>query len=104
MTDTSEKLKYLKFLKTLHDSETISSNQYEDISLFTVDELKSLGRDVLYEYEFGNWDHSLVLLPLWIVNFVEPDSIMTSINGDTKMLKDCDDDSRFGCIAYGFKM
>lgn len=74
------------------------------IELLTADELKALGRDTLYHYGFGNWDNNIVLLPLWIVSFVEPDTILTSISGFTTTLKDCDKDIRYGCIAFGFVM
>ena len=74
------------------------------IGLLTADELKALGRDTLYQYGFGNWDGKIVLLPLWIVSFVEPDTMLTSISGDTSTLEDCDKDIRYGCIAYGFVM
>lgn len=87
--------------------ETFSANESfgkSAIDLLTADELKALGRDVLYNYGFGNWDGKIVLLPLWIVSFVEPDTTLTSISGDTSTLEDCDKDIRYGCIAYGFAM
>jgi hypothetical protein len=87
--------------------ETFSANESfgkSAIGLLTADELKALGRDTLYQYGFGNWDGKIVLLPLWIVSFVEPDTTLTSISGDISALEDCDKDIRYGCIAYGFVM
>jgi len=101
-----EKLKYLHILYNLCNNGTADNpDGYEDFEPLTISDLKSVGKDALFEYlEFGNWNDHLILLPLWIVPFMEPTSIVKSINGQLKILKDCDLDGRFGCIAYGFIM
>lgn len=87
--------------------ETFSANNSfgkSSIELLTADELKALGRDTLYQYGFGNWDGKIVLLPLWIVSFMEPSTQVMSIMGTASILADCDKDVRAGCIAYGLVM
>lgn len=98
-----EKLKYLRFLQTLcNGGETDNTKQCEDIAPLTIDDLISIGRDELYKIGFGNWNNNLILLPTWIVPFIEPTATVESINGRATTLEDCDKDDRFGCLAYGF--
>jgi hypothetical protein len=75
---------------------------WEGISLIKQEELKNMSRDVLYSYGFGNWNDELILIPLWLVNFLDQSELVTSINGDVTTLGECDKDVRGGCIAYGF--
>lgn len=75
---------------------------WEAIPLVTEDELKSLNRETLYGYGFGNWDGKLLLIPLWLVKFMDGQMEVTSIMGDKSTLTECDKDVRGGCIAWGF--
>lgn len=77
---------------------------YSEIPVITQDELKQLDRKTLYEFGFGNWDGRLVLIPLWLVGFMDGSETVTSIAGDhdTETLSACDKDVRGGCIAWGF--
>ena len=69
-----------------------------NISLLNYEHLQALG--------FGLWDEDsdLMLLPLWVVPFIEP-VVLTSINGKDVQFRDIynnkDFDIRHGCIAYG---
>jgi len=74
---------------------------WEEIPTLTEDELKSLSRETLYSYGFGNWDGELLLIPLWLVNFLDPNMEVTSIMKDKSSLAECDKDVRGGCIAFG---
>lgn len=74
---------------------------WEEIPIVTGDELKSLSRETLYSYGFGNWDGKLLLIPLWLVNFLDPHMEVTSIMDDKSTLAKCDKDVRGGCIAFG---
>lgn len=75
---------------------------YDAIPVITQEELKSLDRETLYEYGFGNWDDNLVLIPLWIIGFMDGSQKVTSITNDHETLTACDKDVRGGCIAWGF--
>lgn len=74
---------------------------YEEISLVTESDLRELDREVLYLYGFGNWDGKLLLIPLWLINFLDPNMEVTSIMNNKSTLKDCDKDTRGGCLAFG---
>jgi hypothetical protein len=75
---------------------------YEAIPVITQSELKELDRDTLYEFGFGNWDDELVLIPLWLVGFMDKSESVTSITGKESTLAECNKDVRGGCIAWGF--
>lgn len=75
---------------------------YEQIPVITQDELKQLDRETLYEFGFGNWDDKLVLIPLWLVGFMDGSETVTSIMDNHDTLSACDKDVRGGCIAWGF--
>jgi hypothetical protein len=55
------------------------------------------------ELGFGRWDNKskIMLIPLWLVPALNPNTVVTCINGKRMKLKDADNDHRFGCIAYG---
>ena len=75
---------------------------YEEIPVITQDELKRLDRETLYEFGFGNWDDSLLLIPLWLIGFMDGNETVTSITSNEETLTACDKDVRGGCIAWGF--
>jgi hypothetical protein len=74
------------------------------VQIITQEELKSVDRNILYSYGFGNWDGNLILIPLWLVSFMDKSEMVTSIMGTDETLGACDKDVRGGCIAYGFKL
>jgi len=75
---------------------------WESIPVITQAELKELGRDTLYQYGFGNWDGKLLMVPLWLVNFLDQDEEVVSIMNNKSTLAECDKDTRGGCLAFGF--
>jgi hypothetical protein len=75
---------------------------YEEIPTITQNELKQLDRETLYEFGFGNWDGNLILIPLWLVGFMDGSETVTSIMDNHDTLAACDKDVRGGCIAWGF--
>lgn len=73
---------------------------------FTLDELRTIPREELYELGFGNWDHEMLLFPLWVVNFIKDGEKVVDINGKESILDSetrKDNDVRYGCVAYGFR-
>lgn len=74
----------------------------DQIPAITQDELKQLDRETLYDFGFGNWDNKLVLIPLWLVGFMDGSETVTSIMDNHDTLSACDKDVRGGCIAWGF--
>lgn len=75
---------------------------FEAIPVITQDELKQLDRETLYEFGFGNWDGKLLLIPLWLIGFMDGSENVTSIMDNVSTLASCDKDVRGGCIAWGF--
>lgn len=68
-------------------------------------DILSVNRTQLWELGFGNWDGKLILIPLWVYNYIADGEILTSISGEEKIKgqDNIDLDVRFGCIASGFK-
>jgi hypothetical protein len=56
----------------------------------------------LFDLGFGNWDGGLVLIPLWLLPFLNPNEKVRSITGDYTTIGEADNDHRGGFIAYGF--
>ena len=75
---------------------------FQAIDPFTISELKTLSVEDLYSEGFGNWDGKLVLIPIWLKNFIQPDEMVTSINGKEETISAADNDNRAGYLAYGF--
>ena len=65
-------------------------------------DVRSLTNDQMQALGFGLWNEEkgLMLIPLWAIPFIE-DIEVESITGGKKMLSKVDNDTRFGCIAYG---
>ena len=75
---------------------------FAPVETLTIEEIKAVPRSKLYGFGFGNWDDtSLLLIPLWLVSFMEQDLEVTSISGKQSTLGKCDKDVRGGCIAFG---
>lgn len=70
----------------------------------TIEELKQFSQKELIDLRFGHWKEDLILIPLYLIDILDPEMEVESIRGEFKKLKECDDDVRFGCIAYGFRL
>ena len=70
----------------------------------TVLDLQNLPKDVLLLAGFCMWDDKLLLVPLWIFNYIANGEVLTCINGRDviKGTDNIDLDVRNGCTAYGF--
>lgn len=53
-------------------------------------DFKSMTLDELFLARFGNWDENVILCPLYLKDTLKP--------------KAADNDTRFGCIAYGWSV
>lgn len=75
------------------------------IEQVTLADLLSLDEDERRNLGFHNWDESLILIPLWAWHYIIDGVELTSIHGKPKIkgVDSIDLDTRFGCIAYGFK-
>lgn len=64
-------------------------------SELSMTEMKDLG--------FGRWNEEteLMLIPLWLMQFIDPEIDVICIDGDTVKFKDADNDNRYGCLAFG---
>ncbi len=61
----------------------------------TLSEMKELG--------FCKWEEKskMMLIPLWLMQFIDPELEVTCISGEVCKFKDADNDNRYGCLAYG---
>lgn len=67
---------------------------YLDITDLNVEEMKELG--------FRKWDLTgLMLIPLWLFHFIDPELTVRCIDNTDVKFKDADDDHRGGLLAYG---
>lgn len=67
----------------------------------SLDKLMKAGHKTLVNLGFRRWDeNNLYLIPLWIVNYLQPTKV-TCIDGKEYDLSKADNDVRAGCIAYG---
>ena len=72
------------------------------IKPITIAELQKLSREALYANGFGNWNEELVLIPLWLKNFIDQDEKILSISGKDETVGGIDTDHRGGFLAGGF--
>lgn len=91
-------------LKKIQDLYLIQNLNGTSETKITVSELQEIDKTQLWDFGFGNWDDNLVLLPLWILDFVQEGEVLKCINGQTCVVgKDpIDRDTRGGWIAYGY--
>ena len=76
---------------------------YNEIPVLTLADLRQVPFDALTTFGFAQWDQDgLVLYPLWVVGFLEPNTPVISITGKATTLAECDKDVHGGCIAFGF--
>ena len=69
----------------------------------------NLTREEALELRFGMWDEdmpNLYLLPLYLLPILPIGTELTTISGDKIVYNgtNVDDDTRFGCIAYGIEI
>lgn len=71
--------------------------------LLTVQELQAIPIQMLFEQGFRNWDNSMVLLPEWCLDWIQPGEKLRCIDGldFTVGVDPIDRDTRGGCIAFG---
>lgn len=60
--------------------------------------------DILKMVGFKYFDKNLLLMPLWITLILDENMLVECINGTKCLLKDTDNDIRYGCVAYGIHM
>ena len=75
---------------------------WEEYDVLTQAELKTLDLQTLYDYGFATWKDTLILIPLWLIGFMDKTEAVVSISGRESTLAECDKDVRGGCIAFGF--
>lgn len=78
-------------------SELIKYFKGVDFTQFTIEELKS--------FDFSMWDDNLILMPSWVIDCLEPGTVVYSIDNQSVTITDnkfLDKDTRFGVTAYGF--
>lgn len=80
----------------------------KEVPKFTQEDFESLTTDETEIAGFQPWGEpdeegkTLYLIPLWMLPIIDPDAVLTSIDGSKCLAKDASRDIRFGCIAYGF--
>ena len=70
----------------------------------TIRELIDIDCKSLFAVGFGNWDGNIMLVPLYAIRLIKKGETLTDISNKTYIVgKDkIDNDTRGGCIAYGF--
>jgi len=72
------------------------------VPFILISELQVLSFDVLIDLGFFNFDDKLILIPLWLKNFIDPREEVTTLSGTVMKIADADDDNRYGAMAIGF--
>lgn len=69
-------------------------------------EWTSFSKEELFNLGFGNWDGNLIVIPLHFYNSIKDGTTLYSISGSAhvKGKDEIDNDVRFGCMAYGFRI
>jgi hypothetical protein len=76
----------------------------EGYTRITLRELLAESKETLFSYGFATWSAetpNLLLIPLWLVPFMDPFMTVICIDGEEAILSKVDLDERVGCIAYG---
>jgi hypothetical protein len=82
-------------------------NAIKNSPTFRPVKLSDLTREQMLELGFKGWDDeskpTLLLIPQWILSFIEDEFYGECINGSVGTFKrdEIDRDHRFGCLAYG---
>jgi hypothetical protein len=75
---------------------------FNEIEPIKLSELLELSKEELYAEGFGNWDDLMILIPIWLINFIDGDETVFSIMGKEIKFSEADNDHRGGMLAYGF--
>jgi hypothetical protein len=96
---------FTRFRLTVDGSSRYQPWMVQDDRRLRVSELQAIGCRELFDVGLGNWDDSLMLLPLWALGLVATGEILTSIMGDVAIVGAdyIDTDTRGGFTAYGFE-
>jgi hypothetical protein len=68
-----------------------------DFTQFTMEELK--------EFDFQMWDENIILMPVWALDCLKNETVLSSMSGDEIIFnkeRGLDKDTRMGVTAYGF--
>lgn len=90
-------------LKNLYEIHTTVAGWEKEYGSFKIDP-NQLTEEELTKLEFGRWEEGnpLRLIPLWLFPFLAETLETISIDGTKhSTLAELDNDTRFGCIAYG---
>jgi hypothetical protein len=72
---------------------------------FSQKDFQGLTPDQLISVGFRKWDNDFsFLVPLYLLNYLKIDETYKCISGDAVMVKDFDNDNRYGCLAYYFNL
>lgn len=89
---------------------TIDNHVMDDLEVvqtLTIDDLRQLPQDALFQYGFKYWDENgLMLIALWCWHLIADGAVLYTPRGRSVVKgKDAIDfDNRFGCVFYGFYM
>lgn len=82
-------------------SETLVQAKLKPI---TLQDLRNVNREVLYTYGFRKWEGELLLIPLWLSYFMEPNTEVESIFGEIYTIGELMTNSpRSNRSLYGFR-
>ena len=76
---------------------------FSEIPMIQKEDLEAMTWSELVDFGFVNWGSELLLIPLYLAPFMDPDMELTSIMGKVSTLSECDKDARQGCIAFGIE-
>lgn len=81
---------------------TISDNikEEDDFSYINVSELSLIQMKEL-GFQLWNDNSQIMLIPLWLFHFVDPELTVRCIDNTDVQFKDADNDHRGGMLAYG---
>lgn len=104
--DTMEVLRgeHARFSLTVDEDSNYMPWSVEDQRRVRVEDLQASDCWDLLNIGFGNWDGTIMLLPLWALELMADGERLTSIMGNTAIVgqDEIDTDTRGGCLAYGF--
>lgn len=83
-----------EYITKAHKKFTEELSKHIDFYNLTMEDCKEL--------HFGNWDGSgLMLIPFYLYDVIPVGMELTSISGMKDIFPNIDNDTRFGCLAYG---
>lgn len=77
---------------------------FSEIELLHIEDLQKLTQEQLHSLGFRKWGEEIILIPLYLKNFIFPNEVVMSISGEDSTIGKCGKDARGGCIAYGFTL